>query len=135
MNKVLNLFYWFARIVAALILLQTLYFKFSGAEESVYIFSSVGMEPVGRIGVGVLELVAGVLLLMNRTAWYGALLAAGLMAGALIMHLTILGVEVKGDGGYLFMLALAVFSLSMFVLAVNRQRISLLIRQLRALLG
>ncbi|ELR70081.1 hypothetical protein C900_04078 [Fulvivirga imtechensis AK7] len=68
---------WIARIVAAVILLQTLYFKFTGAAESVYIFTTIGMEPWGRIGSGVAELVAAVLLLVPATAWLGALLALG----------------------------------------------------------
>jgi uncharacterized membrane protein YphA (DoxX/SURF4 family) len=66
---------WALRIVAALILLQTLFFKFSGAEESVYIFSTLGMEPWGRIGSGVLELIASVLILYPRTTFIGAALS------------------------------------------------------------
>src|SRR5687768_8375219 len=110
------LFYWAVRILAALIMLQTLYFKFTGAEESVYIFSTAGMEPWGRIGVGILELIAAVLILITSTVWLGAALAAGLMAGAIGMHLTILGIAVKGDGGYLFFLALLVFVCSLIML-------------------
>jgi hypothetical protein len=48
------------RVIAAIILLQTLYFKFTGAEESIYIFTKVGMEPWGRIGSGVGELIAAI---------------------------------------------------------------------------
>src|SRR6186713_1209621 len=105
---------WVARLLAALIMVQTLYFKFSGAEESIYIFTTVGMEPWGRIGIGVLELVASVLLLVNRVAWLGAGLALGLMLGAIGMHLTILGIEVGGDGGYLFILSVIVSVCSAF---------------------
>lgn len=115
--------YWAARIIAALIMVQTLYFKFTGAEESVYIFSTVGMEPVGRIVVGTLELVASVLLIVNVTAWLGGLLGAGLMLGAICMHITLLGIEVKGDGGYLFYLALIVLICCSWVLFFNRQKI------------
>lgn len=114
-----GIIYWAARILAAVILLQTLYFKFSGSEESVYIFTTVGMEPFGRIGVGVLELIASVLLLINATAWLGAGLALGLMVGALGMHLTILGIEVRNDGGYLFILASIVTICSAYVLFRN----------------
>jgi hypothetical protein len=89
-------------------MMQTLYFKFTGAEESVFIFTTIGMEPWGRIGVGVLEFIASILILIPATVWAGSLLAFGLMAGALGMHLTILGVEVKGDGGLLFIYALMV---------------------------
>jgi putative oxidoreductase len=108
MKKSTLLLYWAARIVAALIMLQTLYFKFTGAEESVYIFTQVGMEPWGRIGVGVMELIASALIIIPATVWLGALMALGLMGGALLMHITLLGIEVQGDGGYLFFLAWAV---------------------------
>jgi hypothetical protein len=124
MKNTTLIFYWGARIVAALILLQTLFFKFSGAAESVYIFSAVGMEPWGRIGIGVLELFAAVLLCVNSTAWLGAGLSFGLMSGALLMHLTILGIVVQDDGGYLFALALIVLACSLFVLVVNREKLS-----------
>lgn len=115
--------YWGARIIAALILLQTLYFKFTAAEESVYIFTTVGMEPWGRIGVGILELIAGVLLLVNATAWFGGLLALGLMVGAIGMHLTLLGISIQDDGGYLFMLAVVVALCSSLVLWRNKDQI------------
>src|SRR3954466_13082357 len=104
--KTSKLIYWIARLAAALIMLQTLYFKFTGAEESVYIFKTVGMEPWGRIGVGVMELIASVLLLLNSTAWMGGAIALGLMGGAIMMHLFILGIEVKGDHGQLFLYAI-----------------------------
>lgn len=130
MDKVKPIVYWAARIAAAVIMLQTLYFKFSGAEESIYIFSTVGMEPWGRIGTGVLELVASVLILINATAWLGALLGLGLMAGAIFFHLTILGIDVKGDGGYLFLLALLVAVFCSIVLAFNRQRITTIVTTL-----
>jgi putative oxidoreductase len=97
------------RIVAALILLQTLFFKFTGAPESVWIFTQLGVEPWGRIGSGVIELIAAVLLLIPRTAWVGALIALGVMSGAILSHLFILGIAVQGDGGLLFGLALVVF--------------------------
>jgi uncharacterized membrane protein YphA (DoxX/SURF4 family) len=104
-----NIALWILRILAALILLQTLFFKFSGAEESIYIFSAIGMEPWGRIGTGILELVAAVLILYPRTTALGSLLGLGLMAGALFFHITKLGIAVQGDGGQLFIYALLVF--------------------------
>lgn len=94
-----------ARLVAAAILGQTLFFKFSGAPESKWIFETLGAEPWGRLGTGVLEAVAVVLLLLPRTAALGALLALGLMAGAIGSHVALLGLEVQGDGGLLFGLA------------------------------
>lgn len=112
-----------ARIVGAIIMIQTLYFKFSGAEESVYIFSTIGIEPWGRIGTGVLELIASILLLINATAWMGALLGLGLMSGAMLTHFTVLGIVVQGDGGYLFLLATMVWVCCCIVLVDSRQRI------------
>jgi putative oxidoreductase len=129
MEKSKNLVYWFVRIIAAIIMVQTLYFKFSASEESVYIFTAVGMEPWGRIAVGVLELIASVLLLINVTAWLGAGLSLGLMGGALMMHLTMLGIEVKGDGGQLFIYALIVAVCSVIVLFMNKEKILKLVRR------
>jgi uncharacterized membrane protein YphA (DoxX/SURF4 family) len=108
------------RIAAAIILLQTLYFKFSGAPESVHIFSTLGVEPWGRLASGVAELVAAILLLTTRWNWLGAALAIGIMLGALGTHLTVLGIEVQGDGGLLFALALGVLLLATFVLVRSR---------------
>lgn len=116
-------FYWAARIVAALIMLQTLYFKFSGSEESVYIFTTVGMEPWGRIGIGVMELIAAVLILLPATVWLGSAIAIGLMAGALGMHLTLLGIEVNGDNGQLFIYALIVLICSLYTFMKSRSQV------------
>ncbi|MFN7494151.1 MAG: DoxX family membrane protein [Cyclobacteriaceae bacterium] len=118
-----RIIFWIARLLAALIMLQTLYFKFTGAEESVYIFTQVGMEPWGRIGVGMMELIASFLILVPSTVWLGSVLAAGLMSGALMMHLTLLGIEVKGDGGYLFILALVVAICSIVAFWIDRKNI------------
>jgi uncharacterized membrane protein YphA (DoxX/SURF4 family) len=106
---------WALRLIPAVILLQTLFFKFTGAPESVYIFETVGMEPWGRYGSGVVELIAAVMLIMPRTAGIGAVLALGTISGAIFFHLTKLGIEVKGDGGLLFYLALVVFVTSAIV--------------------
>lgn len=114
---------WICRIVAAIILLQTLFFKFTGAPESVYIFTKVGAEPWGRIGSGFLELIAAILLLMPRFVWAGAILAMGIMTGAIVSHLTVLGIEVQGDKGLLFFLAIAVFITSGVALALHRAQI------------
>ncbi|WP_421824809.1 DoxX family protein [Flagellimonas oceanensis] len=94
------------RIVPAVILLQTLFFKFSAAPESVYIFEQLGLEPWGRIGLGVIELIIALLILIPKTTWIGALLGIGIMLGALFSHLTQLGIVVQNDGGTLFILAL-----------------------------
>jgi putative oxidoreductase len=131
MKSIPNILYWGARLLAAIILLQTLFFKFTASAESVYIFTKVGMEPWGRILVGILELVAGVLLIMPRTAWMGAILALGLMVGAIGMHLTLLGIEVRNDGGYLFFLALIVTVCSAYTLTRNLDKIISIISLMR----
>ena len=112
---------WLLQIVVAVILLQTLFFKFTGAEESVYIFTAVGAEPWGRYGSGVMELIAAVLLLIPGAVAIGALLAAGV--GAVFSHLTLLGIEVQGDGGLLFALACVVLIASAVVLALHRREL------------
>jgi uncharacterized membrane protein YphA (DoxX/SURF4 family) len=96
------------RLVAAIILLQTLYFKFTGNPESVELFTKLGVEPWGRIGTGVIELITGILLLIPSVVFIGAMLGIGLMAGAILSHLTVIGIESKGDGGQLFVLAIIV---------------------------
>jgi uncharacterized membrane protein YphA (DoxX/SURF4 family) len=116
-----NLFYWILRILAAIIMLQTLYFKFSGAEESVYIFSKLSMEPWGRIGIGIIELVASLLVLVPRTTALGAMLGLGVMGGAIFFHLTRLGIVVQGDHGQLFIYAMLVF-ISCAILAWSFKR-------------
>jgi hypothetical protein len=116
-------FSWVLQIVAAAILAQTLFFKFTGAEESVYIFTTLGAEPWGRIGSGLAELLACLLLLVPATSALGALLAAGLMAGAIGAHLTRLGIEVQGDGGLLFGLAVTVLVASVGVVFLRRVQI------------
>jgi uncharacterized membrane protein YphA (DoxX/SURF4 family) len=97
------------RIIAAVILLQTLYFKFTAQPESVILFSKLGVEPWGRIGTGVIELITGLLLLIPSTVFVGAFLGIGLMAGAILSHIVVLGIVSQGDGGQLFMLAIVVF--------------------------
>jgi uncharacterized membrane protein YphA (DoxX/SURF4 family) len=104
-----KIFSWLLAALTALILLQTLFFKFTAAAESVYIFSRLGIEPWGRIGTGVMELVTALLLLLPRTRAIGALLALGIMGGALLSHFFFLGIAVQNDGGQLFIYALLVF--------------------------
>ncbi|MBS1602986.1 MAG: DoxX family protein [Bacteroidetes bacterium] len=117
---------WVLRSVAAVIMLQTLFFKFTAAPESVYIFSTLGMEPWGRIGIGIGELIASTLILIPATTAFGALLGAGLMSGAIFFHLTRLGIVVQNDSGQLFIYALLVFA-SCGILAWSlRRRIILL---------
>ena len=117
-------------IIAALIMLQTLFFKFSGAPESVYIFSQIGLEPGGRYGVGAAELIASVLILIPAYRVLGALLSIGLMAGAVYFHtLGGLGIEVEGDGGKLFWLCIAVLVSSSVIFFLRYQDLIQFIRR------
>ena len=127
----MKIFDWALRLVAAVILLQTLYYKFSAAPESVFIFESLGLEPYGRIGIGVLELIAGILLLVPRTAGIGAILSLGIISGAIFSHLTQLGIEVQGDGGLLFILAVIVFVCTLIVAYLRRNEIPIVNRFLK----
>lgn len=125
-----TIFSWALRIAAAVILLQTLFFKFTGAPESVYIFTILHAEPWGRIGSGIVELIAAVLLLTPRFNWLGSLIALGVMAAAIASHLTVLGIEVQGDKGLLFGLALTVFIASVTNLVLHRAEVPIIGRRL-----
>lgn len=118
-------FLWIVRLLVAGILFQTLFFKFTGASESVYIFSTLGAEPWGRIGSGLIELVAALMVLYPPTTALGSLVAAGVMSGALLAHLTKLGIEVQGDKGLLFILGIVVFAGSALLLLVRRHDLPL----------
>jgi uncharacterized membrane protein YphA (DoxX/SURF4 family) len=117
-----NILTWGLRLLAAVIMLQTLFFKFTAAPESVYIFSRLGLEPWGRIGIGIMELIAAMLLLIPRTTSIGALLATGIMSGAIFSHLTKLGIVVQDDGGLLFIYALLVFTCSLILFIIFRKQ-------------
>ena len=114
------------RILIAVILLQTLSYKFTAHPDSVYIFKEVGLEPYGRIAIGVLELISAILILIPKTIWLGASLTLGIISGAIIMHITIIGIEVNNDGGTLFFMALLIFTLALFVLWKNRKNIPII---------
>ena len=122
---------WTLRGIAAVILLQTLFFKFTGAKESIYIFTTLGMEPWGRIGSGVAELIASVLLLLPQTVVFGAILSLGVISGAIFFHLTKLGIALPlvDDHGELFALAVIVFVCSAVVLIMHRDELPLVGRQ------
>ncbi len=129
-NRAQNMISWGLRIIVAAILFQTLFFKFTGAAESVYIFSKLGAEPWGRIGSGVVEVIAVILLLIPSTVTIGAILSLGTASGAILSHLTKLGIAVinsdgSSDGGLLFALALTVFVGSAIVLLIHRTEIPL----------
>lgn len=118
------------RIVIALLLVQTLYFKFTAHPNSVYIFEQTGLGAQGRIGIGVLELIAAILLLIPRTVWAGALLTLGVISGAIFFHLTSLGIMVNNDKGTLFYMAVLVFILSLITLLKNRKSIPIIGKKL-----
>ena len=122
------------RLIAAVILLQTLFFKFTAAKESVYIFSTLGMEPWGRIGSGVFELIAAVLMLVPATVTLGAMMALAATGSAILFHLTKLGIALTavGDNGELFALAVVVVVCSLGVLFLHRQELPLIGRSLSA---
>lgn len=111
---------WALRITIAIIFLQTLYFKFSAHPDSVHIFSALGLEPYGRIGLGVAELLVSLLVLWNRTRILGLILSLGIIAGAIISHLLVLGWNVQDDGGGLFLLALVVLIAAIGALFLHR---------------
>lgn len=113
---------WAAQIIAALILLETLFYKFSGAAESVYIFSALGVEPWGRYITGTIELIAAVLILIPASCWIGAMLTASIMSGAILAHFTAIGISIRNDGGYLFALALITFSAALIVLFIRKEQ-------------
>lgn len=127
---------WTLRGIAAIILLQTLFFKFTGAKESVYIFTTLGMEPWGRIGSGVAELIASILLLLPQTVVFGAILSLGVISGAIFFHLTKLGIALPlvNDHGELFALAVIVFVCSAVVLIMHRDELPLVGRQASSLI-
>lgn len=126
--NVMNIATWGLRLVAAIIMLQTLFFKFTGHPESVGLFTELGVEPWGRIGTGVIELVASILILIPSTSFLGAFLAAGLMSGAIGAHLTVLGISYGGNP-LLFIYALIVFLASLVLLYLDREKIKLLVRK------
>ncbi len=122
---------WILRIVAAILLLQTLFFKFTGAEESVYIFSQLGVEPWGRIATGCMELVAAILLLVPVTVVPGALLTLGIMAGAIASHIFKLGIVVQNDGGLLFVYGCTILVSAILLLVLHKQQLIILKQKIK----
>ncbi|MFH4965849.1 DoxX family membrane protein [Gaetbulibacter sp. M235] len=111
------------RLIVSIILIQTLRFKFTTHPDSVYIFTKIGLEPIGRISIGIVELIASILLLIPKTAWAGSLIALVVIGGAIMMHLTQLGIAVNNDGGTLFITAVITFLLSAIILVIYRKNI------------
>ena len=128
-NKTTTLVSWSLRIIAAFILLQTLYFKFSAHPESVALFTKLGVEPWGRIATGVIELITAILLILPATEAFGALSAVGVMLGAIASHIFVVGIESNNDGGQLFYMALLVLICSLIVLWMHRSELFILYRK------
>jgi uncharacterized membrane protein YphA (DoxX/SURF4 family) len=122
-NYKLEYISWTAQIIAAIILIQTLFFKFTAAPESVALFTKLDVEPYGRIGAGIMELITVILLLIPRKAWLGAIFGIMTMAGAIMAHLTVIGIESNGDGGYLFLLALITLTCCLTVAYIRKSDI------------
>ncbi len=120
--KIKNLILWILRITAAIILWQTLYFKFTAHPESVELFTKLGVEPWGRIGTGVIELIVGILLIIPSTAFLGAFFGAGVMSGAILSHLAIIGIASKNDGGLLFGLAIIVLVCCLIIMILQKEQ-------------
>ncbi|MFY8020468.1 MAG: DoxX family protein [Bacteroidia bacterium] len=127
MNKTQEIGWWIVKLTAAIIMLQTLFFKFTAAPESTYIFSVLHIEPFGRIGTGIIELIASILILIPRTTVYGALMGLSTMIGAIFSHLFFLGIVVLDDGGKLFILALITAVCCLVLVFKNREKVWALI--------
>lgn len=123
-----TLFIWIIKLVAVIILLQTLYFKFTAAPESVFIFSTLGIEPFGRIGSGIVELIASILILIPRTTLLGAVLGFATMLGAIFSHIFVLGIEIQNDGGTLFVLALITLLCCLILIFNQKDKVPNLLR-------
>jgi len=123
MTKTVKITSWILRIAVAVILIQTLFFKFTGAPESIYIFETMGMEPYGRFGTGFVELIAGILLLWPGFTWLGAIVALGVISGAIMSHLTKLGIVVMDDGGALFGMAVFIWVACAVLLWLHRKEL------------
>lgn len=121
--KTKSIFLFILRLIPAIILLQTLFYKFSAAPESVYIFETLGLEPYGRIGLGIAELIIAILILVPKTTWLGALMGVGIMTGAIASHLFKLGIVIQNDGGILFLLALVTLIFCIVLIWLHRHQI------------
>lgn len=129
--KKITIISWLLRILAAVIMLQTLFFKFTGAEESVFIFTQMGIEPWGRFLTGGAELVAAGLILYRPTILFGAILGMGVMSGALLSHIAVLGIEVKDDGGQLFIYALLVWFSCLILIWMNKNQLIQVMKKIK----
>ena len=114
---------WICSLIAAGIMIETLFFKFTAAPESVYIFSKMGTDPWMRWVQGLWELTASLGLLLPRLRWAGGILTTGAMAAAILSHMTWLGYSIQGDHGLLFTMALVTFACGFTVMWTYRHHI------------
>lgn len=125
-KKILSLL---LRVVVAVIFLQTLYYKFTAHPDSVHIFSEMGLEPYGRIGLGIVELITSILILLPMTKNMGILISLGVIGGAIFSHFLVLGVQVEGDGGGLFTLAIVVLLCCIALLFIHKDEFMALLKK------
>lgn len=116
---------WIAQLVAAAILAMTLPFKFSGAEETVRLFDTLGAGSAGRIGSAIMETLAVVMLLTPQLAALGGLLTLGLMSGAILSHIFVLGIFWDGDA-QLFAMAVIAFAAAAAVVLLRRRELPII---------
>jgi putative oxidoreductase len=114
---------WICSLVAAGIMIETVFFKFTAAPESVYIFSKMGTEPWMRWVQGIWELLASIGLLWPRLRWAGGILTTGAMLAAILSHMTWLGYSIQGDAGLLFGMAIVTFTCGVTVMWTHRHHI------------
>lgn len=124
-----NILSWILQIITAIILFQTLFFKFSGATESIELFTKIGVEPWGRYLTGIVELITGILVLIPRTVLIGAIIGTATMIGAILSHLVVIGIESQNDGGLLFSLAIIVLVCSIGLIYIHKSQWDQLISQ------
>lgn len=127
-----NIISWLLRLTVSIILLQTLYFKFTAHPDSVHIFSELGVEPWGRIGLGIIELITAIMIFIPKTKILGMVNSLGIMKGAILSHVMVLGINVSNDGGTLFGLAIIVFSAALLYLFLNKNELLALINTLKS---
>jgi hypothetical protein len=113
------------RLLVAIILLQSLYFKFGSHEQAIHIFSTLGVEPWGRFLLGGIELVLAIAILLPTTKSIANTLTGMLMIGAVGAHLfTPLGIVVRwngqNDGGQLFIMGVAVIILCVIEIGIEK---------------
>ena len=111
-----------AAVVAAIIFLQTLFYKFTAHPDSVHIFTVIGGEPYTRIGLGIVELIVAILLIYPKTSLYGGVLGLIITLGAIGSHFLKLGISVNNDGGILFALAITTFICCVAVVVIKKRR-------------